>query len=175
MASRLCTAIVIACIALVSGAEAASTVSPANYFFYARVTSGNGPKIPAIGSIIPISITVDTSFPAYSQKNHVTMYYGGPGYDLPSPILAASINGVQVLGLFDDVYVALNDNGMYSITLLTYAFGDDAALTLTLSTTLTGVVKNDHIPAKVFPGNFQTATFSATFDPTDSFSGQIVE
>ena len=167
---------VIACIAFASGAEAASTVSPANYFFYARVgTSSNGPKSPSVGSIVPISVTVDSAFPAFSQKNHATTYYGGPGFNLPSPILAASINGVSVLGLFDYVYIDQNYNGAYSITLLTYSFGNDAALTLTLSTTLTGVVKNDHIPAKVFPGNFQTATFSATFDPTNSFAGTIVE
>ncbi len=175
MSFRICAAGALVGMALAGGAKAASTPSQANYFFYARVTSGTGPKIPSIGSIIPISITVDPSFPAFSQKNHVTMYYGGPGYNLPSPILAATINGVQVLGLFDDVYVAINNNGNYSITLLTYAFGDDAALTLTFTSTMAGVVKNDRIPARIFPGNFQQASFSATFDPFDNFAGTIVE
>ena len=130
--------------------------------------------------MLPISVTVDLSYPADVQKNNVTIYSnyvggqtetGGP----ISPILAATVNGVNVHGEFDYVRISQNANGIYGVEISSGSQMNGAGFDLTFTTTVSGVVKSDKLPRQIFPGNFQSEKFSTTFDPLDMFSGAIVE
>ena len=106
-------------------------------------------------------MTVDTSFPAYTQIGKVTTYIGGPAYGsgLPSPILDAQVNGVDVLGALNKITITTGANGVYGIDIFS-SVPEGTVLELTFTTTMTGVVKNFAIPKHIFPGNFQTQQFS---------------
>ena len=121
-----------------------------------------------------ISITVDTSFPAVTQLNHVTVYSGGGPNGYPSPILAASINGENVLGVSQLVAITQNLNDVYQVQIQTFSGQSGGTLDLILKTGLKGIVKSDKIPRQVFPGNFQSDTFS-TNQSVDGYSGVIID
>ena len=165
------SATLLSVIAIASPASAA--VTPVTYFFYALVTQSGKSDIPP-GTVVPISVTVDTSFPAFTQQNHVTTYRGGAGSDRPAPILAATANGVDVSGLGRSVTITQNLEGVYEIEILTFTPQGGGALDLVLKTSMKGVVKSDKIPKQVFPGNFQSATVSVSYGFT-GYSGQIVD
>ena len=158
-------------IAIASPAFAA--VTPVTYFFYALVTQSQKSDIPP-GTVVPISITVDTSFPAFTQQNHITTYTVGAGYNGPAPILAATANGVDVNGLGRSITITQGLDGVYKIEILTFSPQGGGAFDLILKTSLKGVVKNDKIPKQVFPGNFQSATVSVSYGFT-GYSGQIID
>ena len=164
-------ATILSVIAIASPASAA--VTPVTYFFYALVTQSQKSDIPP-GTVVPISITVDTSFPAFTQQNHVTTYTVGAGYSGPAPILAATANGVNVLGLGRSITITQDLDGVYEIQILTFSPQGGGAIDLVLKTSVKGVVKSDKIPKQVFPGNFQSATVSVSYGFT-GYSGQIVD
>ena len=155
--------------------RAAMAVTPATYVFYGQVQSGSGGlNGPDPGAIVYISVTVDTSFPAFSQQNHMTVYYGGSGYGYPSPILALTVNGQDMHGIFDQVTITNNASGTSGLELDTLS-PMGLSVTVAFTTTVKGVVTSDKIPKQVFPGNFQTRTFSVEVPPGLTYSGQVVE
>lgn len=152
-----------------------AAVTPATYTFYGRVDTGSGGLSgPNPGDIVYLTVTVDTSFPAFSQQNHSTLYYGGSGYGQPSPILAATVNGRDTHGTYDNVVITNDAAGQSGIAVQTLSpmglsFG------FTLSTTIKGVVTTDKIPKRVFPGNFQIRTFAVGVPPGLNYRGTIVD
>ena len=169
-ALALSAAILTAAAAISAHAE----VTPAKYFFYGLVTASQTASVPP-GTVVPISVTVDTSFPAFTQVNHVTTYKIGAGFNGPAPILKATINGVDVTGLGRSIAITQNLNGVYSIEIITYSPQGSGNLDILLKTSVAGVVKGDRIPKQVFPGNFTIQTFSTTYGFDDGFSGQIID
>lgn len=154
---------------------ASAAVTPATYVFYGQVQTGSGgPKGPNPGDLIYITVTVDTSFPPFTQKNGVTNYYGGAAFNLPSPILALTVNGQNMNGIYDNVLVSNDASGSYGFQIQTVT-PMGSSVSVTLSTTLKGVVRSDKIPKQVFPGNFQTRSFSVEVPPGLTYTGQIVE
>ncbi len=152
-----------------------AAVTPATYVFYGQVQTGSGGvNGPNPGDLVYITVTVDTSFPAFSQKNHVTTYYGGAAYNLPSPILALTVNGQNANGIYDNVLISNDAAGSSGLQIETLS-PMGSAFNVTLSTTVRGVVQSDRIPRQVFPGNFQTRSFSVEVPPGLTYSGQIVE
>ncbi len=139
----------------------AEAATPATYVFYGRVANSTGTGGLPVGTVFPISVTVDTAFPAYSQINHVTTYYGGAGYGsgLPSPILAVQVNGQNALGALNRITITNGLNGSYGIDIYS-SLPEGTVLELTFTTTVKGVVKGFEIPKYIFPGNFQTTLFS---------------
>ncbi len=155
--------------------SASAAVTPATYVFYGQVQTGSGGiHGPNPGDLVYISVTVDTSFPAFTQKNHVTTYIGGDGYVLPSPILALTVNGQDSNGIFDSIVIS-NDAAGSSGLQIQASSPMGLGFNITLSSTVKGVLQNDRIPRQVFPGNFQTRSFSVEVPPGLTYSGQIVE
>ncbi len=163
-------------IVLVAISGAAAKVTPVTYFFYCRVDVSQGDGMPGPGHIVPMTIVLDSSYPAdtYTSGSHTITYSGGVGYDLPTPIRQIYVDHIKVDGLFDSVTIAKNDNGNSGISIASYATGD-RGFVANLETTVSGVVRSLKIPAKIYPGNFKTAAFRFTLNPTQSFSGTIVE
>jgi hypothetical protein len=167
-----------ACIAVVTALLVASpsiAKERTRYFFYARVTNSVGSGSPQPGTIVPMTIVVDRSFPASTRANHVTTYSGGSGYDLPSPILQAWINGKDEHGIFDSITITRDVNGVSKIEITSASPQSGPGFDVTFQTTQNGVVKNGKIPPHIFPGNFASALFTATLDPADQFSGAITQ
>ena len=159
---------------LISAASWAA-VTPATYTFYGQVQTGSGGSNgPNPGDLVYITITVDTSFPAFTQKGNVTGYYGGAAYNLPSPILAVTVNGQNFNGIYDNVNISNDAMGKYGLQFQTFS-PMGLGFNLTLSSTIKGVIHTDKIPKQVFPGNFPTRTFSVEVPPGVTYSGQIVE
>ena len=155
----------------------AVATTPVTYRFYGVVqkAAGSSSNTPTLGTLVPISVTVDTSYPADMQKDHVTTYSSYNGSTFISPVLAATFNGVDAHGAFDTVYVTQNANGQYGIEVLSGSPHNGLGFDLKFTTTISGVVKSDKLPNQIFPGNFQSATFSTIQNPDDEYSGAIVE
>ncbi len=156
--------------------------TPVTYFFYGFVTAiqAAGRNTPPLYAVVPISVTVDLSYPADTQQNNVTVYSNYVGGHTQtgapiSPILAATVNGVNVHGEFDYVRISQNANGIYGIEISSGSQMNGAGFDLNFTTTIAGVVKSERLPRQIFPGNFRTATFSTIVDPLDMYSGAVVE
>ncbi len=151
-----------------------ASVTPVKYFFYGLVKNSQTASVPS-GTVVPISVTMNTSFPAFTQQNHVTTYTVGAGFNGPAPILKATINGVDVTGLGRMIKITQDLDGVYSIEIITFSPQGSGNLDILLKTSARGVVKGDKIPKQVFPGNFSTQTFSTTYGYDNGFSGQIID
>ena len=172
MPKRIPTLVVL--LAAYATPSAYAAVTPTTYFFYALVTNSTAGSMPLPGSVVPISVTVDTSFPADTQLDHVTLYSGGGLSRYPSPVLAALINGQDVLGVSQYVSITQNLNGLYQIEIQSFADQSGGTLDLILKTGLKGIVRSDDIPKRVFPGNFKSATFSTSHSGV-GYSGRIID
>ena len=146
---------------LLAYAGAAQAAVPATYVFFGQVATATNPGALPVGTIVPISVTVDTAFPADSQIDHVTTYFGGGAYynGLPSPILAVQVNGQDALGALNKITITTGRDGAYGIDIYS-SLPEGTVLALHFATTMKGVVRGFEIPKHVFPGNFQTAVFS---------------
>ncbi len=148
--------------AFVAASQSAFAMS-VTYPFRIRITQQDNQGVcPAVGTLMPMSITVDRAFPVTPPQNHTEHYHGGPAFNTASPILSASINNAASYQPNEgDIYVTKGDKGSYGYSFLGFdSTGEGFALDF--STTDSVVVPTYRMPSSVIPRNFSTATFTYT-------------
>lgn len=147
---------------------AVAGASPVSYDFVGTVTEAGESPV-AVGRRVAISVTLDASFADDDPSPELGSYQG---YGEFGPLLAATIAGQDVRGLFTAVTVRAGGGASFDVvsgTPLT-----DAGFSLHLSTPRPGVLPGDAIPATLDPARFETATFSRTLSLDAShFAGTI--
>ena len=162
----------LAFVVFVSGAGRAA---PVTYSWTGTVTSSTGDA--SLGSTLPVSITLDDGYPADPNTNNPKVeatYTGGLGSPSgTSPILAATINGANALGLFDTVHIQKNLDGVSEISIQSSLPQCCRSFTFVFTTTIKGVVKSVAIPKTLFPDNFQSSTFGVIYTQNANYGGTV--
>jgi hypothetical protein len=163
--------------ALVSTSCCAAT--PVTYRFAGAVTASTKQARVVPGQLVPIVVTLDTSFPANSNSPYPgrEAVYSGGACTYPntgSPILAVTVKGLDAHGCYDLVRIERNVAGVSSITINSASSQGGPSLALNFSSTLHGAVKSLAIPKHIDPEQFKTTSFSTAQNYDVAFSGTIV-
>ncbi len=161
--------------ALLSVAATEAAASPVAYSFSATVIQSKGG--PEKGTVLPVTITLDTAYPADANTvdpKHEATYSGGSATpSRTSPILSATIGNLSFHGWYDVIHIEKNVGGVSEISIQSTVPQYGLAFTMVMSTTMKGVVHSVAIPRTLFPANFQTSTVSVYVTPTDAFVGKV--
>ena len=161
--------------ALLSVAATGAAASPVVYSFSATVTQSKGG--PGKGTILPVTITLDDAYPADANSadpRHQATYSGGSASaSRTSPILSASIGNISFHGWYDVVHIEKNLAGVSEVLIQSTVPQYGLSFTMTMTTTMKGVVHSVAIPRTLFPANFQSSTVSVYVAPTDNFVGRV--
>ena len=146
---------------------------PDTYKFMVRITQQDiEGECPAVGMLMPLSITVDRAFPVTPPRDHTEHYHGGPGFNTASPILSVSVNHhAPYEPNQDDAYVTKDDKGVYGYDFLGFDFS--IGIAIDFSTTSSAAVPTYRLPPSIFPHRFSTATFTYT-GKVSACTGNIV-
>lgn len=165
----LCTALL-----TISGGTTAVAASTATYSFTGVVTASHGGPKP--GQTVAITFTVNRDFAADAggTPGMRASYTGGSASPSGlSPILGGTIDKADAHGWFDSIKVQKNLGGVSAVTMSTALPQYGLSLTVAMATAMHGVVKSLAIPASVFPGLFQSATFTVYVSPRESYAGVL--
>ena len=162
-------------IAMAALLPVAGHAAPVTYSWTGTVTSSTGD--PTQGATVPVSVTLDRDYPADTgtpdAKRQAT-YSGGRGTPSgASPVLAITINGADVQGLFDSVHIEKNLAGLSEIAIRSAMPQCCRSFGIVFSTTIKGVVKSLAIPKTMFPANFQSSVFAVTYTQDDAYQGTL--
>ncbi len=151
----------------------AGKAMPVTYEWTGTVESSSGD--PPQGTTVPISVTLDRSYPADAHgrdpKREAT-YTGGIGTPSgKSPILAITIGGVNAQGWFDSVHVEKNLLGVFQIAIQSAMPQCCRSLSFVFSTSLKSVVKSVAIPRTLLPSIFQSSVFAVVNTANDAYAG----
>ena len=136
----------------------ASYATPVTYDFTGRVNALSNQPV-TVGQLVPIEVTVDAAYPASNSKPGVTQYLGG--FTGPSPVLSATMDGVNVMGEVSSMAVDYGASGS-AITISSGTPLTDAGFSLSFMTDKADVLTNGAVPLTIDPGEFQSATFRRT-------------
>ena len=161
--------------ALLSVAVTEAAASPVVYSFSATVThSEGGPKK---GTVLPVTITLDNSYPADANsidpKHEATFSGGSAMVSGRSPILSAVIGSTSFHGWYDVVRVEKNLDGKSEVSIQSAVPQFGLSFTMVLSTSMKGVVHSVAIPRTLFSTNSQAHKVSVYVSPEDSFGGLL--
>ncbi len=161
--------------AVLSVAVTGAAASPVVYSFSATVTQSKGG--PAKGTVLPVTITLDNSYPADANgadPRHEATYSGGSATASgSSPILSAVIGNISFHGWYDVVHIEKNFDGRSEVSIQSTVPQYGLSFTMVMTTTVKGVVHSIAIPRTLFPANFQTHTVSVYVSPADRFGGTV--
>ena len=130
-----------------------------------------GPDLVVVGQVIPVTFTLDTSFPDSNPSPTVGFYTNSPAIT-PTPVPAASFNGDSPLGLFSTVTVDVGS----SVTIDSGSPLTGAGFQISFTGAHAGVLATDAVPTTLNPADFSSVTFQRVllFSVNDTgFSGTL--